>query len=324
MTAAEETAAYQTILQKFQAAGIIAIIPLIPPSGEAPNNAANRLRSTTTNNWLRNNGGQYGAITIDITAGTLLAGSLTNQPNPAYVDAALVHFNTAGAFNVGQICTGLLDPIIPQYNIPWLYTYDAASGGVTGIYQSPTLNGSGGASVAPLTSGTITNYPNGWAAATNYTTDGTSGTIEARQKAALNPGRWLDYAVTFTAALKKAGIIQASASMGGKVVGDTVQFFAEMLVDPATVARLSGLYLTVTFVGASGNQNACQFTPGGANDSIALGTAIWSTRSVNDVLILGTQPVVIPAGTTAMRMEVGAVSASAGTLNFSIGSITVL
>lgn len=318
-TAATYIAALTSIFTKCHNAGVIPIMHTIPPENSLTT-AATRLRTQLVNQWLTYTAPQLfpSLIVMPIGGAWLLAGSLTYQPDTNLNDGT--HAYLPGAFNVAQLCAAILDPLIPKWTPPWLDMYDASSGGITSVIQSPIMVGTGGG-VSVLTSAGI---PNGWTASATGTAPADTGTANTSARTDLKPGNWLDYAVTFGAADHDAQAYfnGTSQGMGGKNIGDNVQFFAEMKIDPATAARVKGIYLFAEFVNAGTKYAAALFT--GAMPTQGLGAANWSARSASDIYVLGTPAMAIPPGTTGFRITAGLRSLGAGACNFSVGRVAMV
>lgn len=308
--------ALTSIMAKCQGAGVVPIMHTIPP-GNALATAAVRLRAQQVNQWLRYSApSQFPLIVIPVDGATLAAGSNTYQADATLTDGT--HYQYPGAFNAAQIAYRVLDPLIPKWNIPWLSSYDSGSGGVTQVIPTPIMNGTGGG-VSVLT--TTTGVPPGITAGA---TAGESGTVNRSARTDLEPGGWLDYACTFTAADKVATLQMngAGGGLAGRQIGDFVQFFCEFKFDVSTIARVKFPYFYVEFIGA-GTKYATSFDVGNV-PAQPLGIANWANRTSNDILVLATPKMQIPAGTTNFYFNAGVRSAAAGTCNFSIGRFTLV
>jgi hypothetical protein len=315
-TGAAHIAALTSIFTKCLKKGVTPIMHTIPPS-TAFATAAVRLRVQQVNSWLKYTAPTlFPVIIIPVEGASLASGSNTYQADTNLTDGT--HYQYPGAFNAAQIAFKVLDPLIPRWNIPWLTSYDSASGGLTQVLQSPIMNGTGGgASVLTTTTG----VPPG---ITVGITAGESGTVNRSARTDLEPGGWLDYACTFTAADKTATLQFNGAGTGlaGKSIGDYVQFFCEFKFDTSTIARVKFPYFYVEFIGA-GTKYASAFDVGSV-PAQPLANANWSNRTSNDIFIFATPRLQIPTGTTNFYFNAGVRSAAAGTCNFSIGRIAIV
>ena len=302
------------IFDRASAAGSRIIIHLMPPS-TALTTSAVRLRTQQVNQWLKSVAPlNWDVIPLSLSAATLATGSLTYQAEAMNLTDG-THWQCPGAFQAAILAAKQLDPLIPKWSPPWIDMYDSASGGITNFLPSPTMLGTGGG-LSVLTS--ATGIPAGWTATI---TAGESGTANTSSRSDGEIGNWLDYAVTFTAASKKAEAYVAAANMSGKVAGDYVEFFAEMKIDPATAARIKAPYFFIEFVGAG-----TKYATGGDVGSVPpkeLGLASFTGRIAGDIYTMHTDKVKIPAGTTAFYVTVGVMSAGAGTCNFSVGRVAL-
>jgi hypothetical protein len=316
LTYAQLVAAYSKIFDACRAAGIKVITHTQPPSNQLTT-AATRARTQNINAWLKSVATrEYGVIVVEVAGASLLSTSLTYQPNTTTLTDG-VHYQCPGAFQAACLMAQVLDPIVPKWQIPWLNSYDLSSGFTTQALPSPIMVGTGGG-VSVLT--TTTGVPAGWSA---NITAGESGTVNTSARADLQPGNWLDYACTFTATDKQATLTQSSASnLGGKVVGDTVQFFCEMKIDTATAARIKFPFFYVEFRGA-GTKYATAFDVGNTPTQ-PLSAASFALKTSNDIYVFGTKPMQIPPSSTGYNWNVGVMSSGAGTCNFSIGRICLV
>lgn len=313
-TFADYVAWFTDIFNRSDATGTRIIIHLLPPS-TALTTAAVRLRTQQVNHWLKSVAPiNWDVIPLSLSSATLASGSLTYQAEAVNLTDG-THWNCPGAFQAAILAAKQLDPLIPKWSPPWIDMYDASSGGITAFIPSPTMLGTGGG-LSVLTSST--GIPTGWTA---IITAGESGTANTSARTDGEIGRWLDFAVTFTAASKKAEAYVAEANMIGKVVGDYVEFFAEMKIDPATAARIKAPYFFIEFVGAG-----TKYATGGDVGAVPLkelGLASFTGKVAGDIYTMHIDKIQIPAATTAFYVSVGVMSAGAGTCNFSVGRVTI-
>jgi len=313
-TTADYIGWFTDIFNRASAAGARVIVHLLPPSTSLAT-AAVRLRTQQVNAWLAYTAPlNWDVVPMNLAAATLASASLTYQPESTNLTDG-THYTCPGAFQAAIIAARILDPLIPKWNPPWIEMYDLASGGETAFLPSPLMFGTGGG-LSVLTSST--GVPAGFVASI---TAGESGTVNTSARTDGETGNWLDYAVTFTAANKRADLYANQASLSGKTVGDYVEFFAEMKIDPATAARIRSFYFYIEFRSAG-----TKYATGGDIGNIPTkdwGLASFTGKTASDIYIMHTDKIQIPAGSTHFNVSIGINSAGAGTCNFSIGRITL-